>query len=80
MNPKLPHPQKCPGLLVAIIALLVLPAPALRAQDFSKPAGYLLAQAEEGQVWVNTAIRHLSLPGDKMVRAQLISFTKKLDR
>jgi hypothetical protein len=43
-------------LLIAIIALLVLPSPlALRAQDFAKIPGYLLAQSEERQVWVNTA-------------------------
>jgi hypothetical protein len=43
-------------LLIAIITLFVLPGlPVLRAQDFSKPDGYLLAQSEERQVWVNTA-------------------------
>jgi hypothetical protein len=43
-------------LLIAIITLVGLLSPAvLRAQDFLKPAGYLLAQSEERQVWVNTA-------------------------
>jgi hypothetical protein len=54
-------------LAILLIALL-LPAPALRAQDFSKPTGYLLAQSEERQVWVNTATGILSLPRNTLVR------------
>jgi hypothetical protein len=42
-------------LAILLIALL-LPTPLLRAQDFSNPAGYLLAQSEERQVWVNTVL------------------------
>jgi hypothetical protein len=59
--------RSCPPfrLLIAIITLLSLPnAPLpLRAQDFSKPAGYLLAQSEERQVWVNTATGIYHYPG-----------------
>jgi hypothetical protein len=52
-------------LLIAIIALLPLPsAPALQAQDFSKPTGYLLAQ-EAQQVWVNTATGIYHYPGTR---------------
>jgi hypothetical protein len=53
-------------LLIAIITLLVLPSlPLLRAQDFSKPAGYLLAQSEERRVWVNTATGVYHYPGTR---------------
>jgi hypothetical protein len=53
-------------LLIAIITLLILPsAPTLQAQDFSKPSGYLLAQSEEGQVWVNTATGIYHYPGTR---------------
>ncbi len=51
-------------LAILVIALL-LPAPALRAQDFSKPAGYLLAQSEERQVWVNTKTGIYHYPGTR---------------
>jgi hypothetical protein len=52
-------------LLIAILALLVLPdAPVLQARDFSKPAGHLLAQKER-QVWVNTATGIYHYPGTR---------------
>jgi hypothetical protein len=51
-------------LAILLIALL-LPTPLLRAQDFSNPAGYLLAQSEERQVWVNTATGIYHYPGTR---------------
>ena len=51
-------------LAILVIAFL-LPAPLLRAQDFSHPAGYLLAQSEERQVWVNTATGIYHYPGTR---------------
>ena len=51
-------------LAILVIAFL-LPAPQLRAQDFSKPTGYLLAQSEERQVWVNTATGIYRYPGTR---------------
>jgi hypothetical protein len=54
------------SLLIAIITLLVLPSPPLlRAQDLSNPTGYLLAQSEERQVWVNTATGIYHYPGTR---------------
>jgi hypothetical protein len=54
------------GLLVAISSLLFFVAPVpLRAPDFPKPAGYLLAQFEERQVWVNTATGIYHYPGTR---------------
>lgn len=51
---------------LAILAIaLLLPAPLLPAQDFSNPAGYLLAQSEERQVWVNTATGIYHYPGTR---------------
>src|SRR6516225_822849 len=48
-----------PAFAVKFLAILVisllLPAPILRAQEFSNPVGSRLAQSEEQQVWVNTA-------------------------
>jgi hypothetical protein len=53
-------------LLIAILTLLVSTgAPVLWAQEFSKPAGYLLAQSEERQVWVNTATGIYHYPGTR---------------
>jgi hypothetical protein len=53
-------------LLVAIVILLVSPsAPVLQAQDLSNPNGYLLAQSEERQVWVNTATGIYHYPGTR---------------
>src|ERR1700730_6864139 len=53
-------------LLIAILTLLILPsAPTLQAQDYSNPSGYLLAQSEEGQVWVNTATGIYHYPGTR---------------
>jgi hypothetical protein len=55
--------------LVKFLAILVIalffPAPLLQAQDLSKPAGYLLAQSEERQVWVNTATGIYHYPGTR---------------
>jgi hypothetical protein len=51
-------------LAILIIASFLLPAPVLRAQDFSKPADYFLAQ-EEQQVWVNTATGVYHYPGTR---------------
>jgi hypothetical protein len=53
-------------LLFAIIPLLLLAtSPVLRAEDFSNPTGYLLAQSEERQVWVNTATGIYHYPGTR---------------
>jgi hypothetical protein len=53
-------------LLIAITTLLLLATPpVLRAQDLSKPSGYLLAQSEERQVWVNTATGIYHYPGTR---------------
>jgi hypothetical protein len=53
-------------LLVAIIALLVLPGlPVLRAQQASNPSGFQSAQSEERQVWVNTATGIYHYPGTR---------------
>ena len=42
--------------LIAFLAALLFAAPTIRAQDFSNPPGFRLAQtAEDKQVWVNTA-------------------------
>jgi len=53
-------------LLVATGSLLISFAPvSVRAQDFSKPTGYLLAQSEERQVWLNTATGIYHYPGTR---------------
>jgi len=52
-------------LLIAIIALLVLPAPLLQAQDSSNPGGFHAAQSEEHQVWVNTKTGIYHYPGTR---------------
>jgi hypothetical protein len=53
--------------LLLTLAALILCAPAsvLRAQDFSNPSGYRLAQSEERQVWVNTATGIYHYPGTR---------------
>jgi len=52
-------------LAILVIALL-LPSPAIRAQDISNPAGFRLAQASESrQVWVNTATGIYHYPGTR---------------
>ena len=56
-------------LLIAIITLLVPPsAYLLHAQSVVNPGEYLLAQSEEGQVWVNTATGIYHYPGTPLVR------------
>jgi hypothetical protein len=53
-------------LLIAIITLLGLSGlPVLPAQYFEEPNGYLLAQSEERQVWVNTATGIYHYPGTR---------------
>jgi hypothetical protein len=51
--------------LAILLIALFLPAPLLRSQDFSNPTGYLLAQSEERQVWVNTATGIYHYPGTR---------------
>jgi hypothetical protein len=52
-------------LLALLVVALSLPAAPLRAQDFERPAGYLLAQSKEQQVWVNTATGIYHYPGTR---------------
>jgi len=51
-------------LAILVVACLV-PATLIRAQDFPNPTGYLLAQSEERQVWVNTATGIYRYPGTR---------------
>ena len=51
--------------LAILLLAVLLPVPVLRAQDFSNPTRYLLAQSEEGQVWVNTATGIYHYPGTR---------------
>ena len=52
-------------LLAILVIAFLLPAPLIRAQDLSKPVGYLLAQSEERQVWVDTATGVYHYPGTR---------------
>ena len=47
------------------LVLFLTTALPLRAQDFSNPTGYLLAQSEERRVWVNTATGIYHYPGTR---------------
>jgi hypothetical protein len=60
--------DRLPGtlkLLAILVIALLLPASVFRAQDFSNPIGFLLAQSEDRQVWVNTATGIYHYPGTR---------------
>ena len=52
-------------LLAILVIAFLLPAPLIRAHDFPTSTGYLLAQSEERQVWVNTATGIYHYPGTR---------------
>jgi hypothetical protein len=52
-------------LLAILVIAFLLPAALVRAQDLTNPVGYLLAQSEERQVWVNTATGIYHYPGTR---------------
>jgi hypothetical protein len=52
-------------ILAILVIAFLLPAPLIRAEDVPKTTGYLLAQSEEGQVWVNTATGIYHYPGTR---------------
>jgi hypothetical protein len=52
-------------LVLAVITLLLLPAPLLRAQDSSNPSSSQAAQSQELQVWVNTKTGIYHYPGTR---------------
>jgi hypothetical protein len=52
-------------LLAILVIAFLLPVPLIRAHDFPTSTGYLLAQSEQRQVWVNTATGIYHYPGTR---------------
>jgi hypothetical protein len=52
-------------LLAILVIALLLTAPSIRAQNFSNPVGFRLAQSEALPVWVKTAMGVYHYPGNR---------------